>query len=506
MASDPPPPFASRQSGKYIPKSMVASAASSAMIGSGQQQPNVIDQRGFSAQDYVLDPTPRVYFGQSPTSSNLMFDFELSPLWATAQLPPFSDRSSVLASPPHLTVPLERREEAKPSDAMGGLSPSMFEHVPPIPVDFTRPFIAEYRPTATIPRYFDYVAAEDDQQWQDSTKRNGYQQQGTPPPPPPVLTSLYKNLPAPGIVTPLSSVEKPVKRARTGEPEDVEEEKDEATRPMSTPGEYRLKIHFEDFGLLGVIPQRFGKSDHYVPDRLRGTHEVYSERWRFEIRHHLVNKHLSVVVEWIIVNLASGMRVSRTETTKEAFVRQTKGRTICNRVLRSALEDRVKELEAEMLAVDDDLKRSNIQDKITALRPTRCLVGLLFFGLLHKQVQDRLHEAIQERQPASAALSAASSTEEAGFLNQLYDPMASLQTPPPPPSLSRPIDQQYRAPSSSSQPQGYYQISSSSDIPYRQHPSMSAPTGMQQQQQQSHRHVSPFVKDPSSSSTPTRHY
>jgi len=202
-------------------------------------------------------------------------------------------------------------------------------------------------------------------------------------------------------------------RAAADEEEDEEEEGPPSrassssssikrARPISSVGEHRLKIRFESLGDLGQIPQTFGRSDRYIPDGLRGTHEVYQERWRFEVRHHV--KHFRTSVEWIAENLTSGLRVSKKETLEESIVRETQGRTICNRVLREALEGRAKELEAQLAELDErSIRTATLRDKIKALRPTRCLVGLLFFGLQHKQVQDRMEAQAKERLALTAA-------------------------------------------------------------------------------------------------------
>ena len=87
------------------------------------------------------------------------------------------------------------------------------------------------------------------------------------------------------------------------------------------------------------------------------------------------------------------------ETAQEAALRENSGTTICNIVLRQAFESRAQELENTLLELADNPTRLfNVQVLIKALRPIRCTVGLLFFGLLHEVVQHRLEIMMESEQ------------------------------------------------------------------------------------------------------------
>jgi len=106
----------------------------------------------------------------------------------------------------------------------------------------------------------------------------------------------------------------------------------------------------------------------------------------FQLNHHKVNS--ETVVEWRITNLTSQLVISRTETPREAMLRQGQGRTIANCVLKAALDGRALELERLLgESTDNPTRIANLQSKIRTLRPRRCLIGLGFFGLLHSNVQ-----------------------------------------------------------------------------------------------------------------------
>ena len=89
--------------------------------------------------------------------------------------------------------------------------------------------------------------------------------------------------------------------------------------------------------------------------------------------------------------MVSGTICTATETLNDTMVRQTSGRTACNMVVKMALETRAVELEnSEEFNNEDPSKAAAVQNLVNVLRPKRCTVGLLFFGLLHEVVQTTL--------------------------------------------------------------------------------------------------------------------
>jgi len=158
--------------------------------------------------------------------------------------------------------------------------------------------------------------------------------------------------------------------------------------PNSIRGETRLNITFFSIGNCGEIPQRFGKNNCGIPDGLSGTHEMYDQRWKFEVKHQRQGS--LVLITWKVINLTSKTVLTVTETPQDAMVRENCGRTICNMVLRTALENRAKELQMSLAAADPQTRSSRMsstENLVKVLRPKRCTVGLLFFGLLHEKVQ-----------------------------------------------------------------------------------------------------------------------
>jgi len=154
-------------------------------------------------------------------------------------------------------------------------------------------------------------------------------------------------------------------------------------------GENRLQIGFISLGKSGEVPQGFGRKHRIIPDGLLGTNVTYHERWQFEVVHHKKESGV-ITIEWKITNLSSGTITTRTETLSEAILRQTRGKTICNLVVREALDKCALELETSVLLISDNpLRIANLQSRAKALRPKRCLIGLLFFGLLHEAVQEQ---------------------------------------------------------------------------------------------------------------------
>jgi hypothetical protein len=180
----------------------------------------------------------------------------------------------------------------------------------------------------------------------------------------------------------------------TGRPEGRGQKK---PRPMYSPiaGENRLKINFLNYGNPGRTPQHFGTKGYIIPNGLCGTHEVYHQRWKFEILH---RQHAdSVLITWNITNLASNKLISRTETAREARVRETSGHTICNQLLRNALKNRAMELEESIREfADNPTKVANTYSLVKVLKPKSCILGLLFFGLLHEAVQEKMKDMLQE--------------------------------------------------------------------------------------------------------------
>jgi hypothetical protein len=160
-------------------------------------------------------------------------------------------------------------------------------------------------------------------------------------------------------------------------------------KPRSRAKRARLRIDFVNYGSRGEFPQRFGRKGSLIPDGLCGKTQIYLEQWMFQLFHRRINNTL-VVVEWKIINLTSQREVSRIETIEHATVRQRQGKTIANHVLKEALETRAKELEEQIaLSVDNPTRVANLQSRVKALRPKTCMIGLLFFGLLHQVVQEQ---------------------------------------------------------------------------------------------------------------------
>jgi hypothetical protein len=125
---------------------------------------------------------------------------------------------------------------------------------------------------------------------------------------------------------------------------------------------------------------------------------MYEQKWRFEIRHILQPDMRTVLIEWSIHNLTSGKSTIATETVQDALNRDSCGRTICNNVLKKALDARAAEIEESLKDMQDNVPRvSNMRNLVKVLRPKRCTVGLLFFGLLHEQIQVNMAKQLSER-------------------------------------------------------------------------------------------------------------
>jgi hypothetical protein len=170
-------------------------------------------------------------------------------------------------------------------------------------------------------------------------------------------------------------------------------------------GENRLKMNFTNLGVPGVHPARFGKNRYGIPNGLCGTNQVYLQPWRVQIKHEGAYSVQNVngwtvvsviLIRWTITNLISGSTVSMLETTQEAFARDGSGRTICNVVLRKALEQRAAEIEKTLPELKNNpIKLASAIDMIKTLRPKRVTMGILFFGLLHECVQQNFETLIK---------------------------------------------------------------------------------------------------------------
>ena len=162
--------------------------------------------------------------------------------------------------------------------------------------------------------------------------------------------------------------------------------------PGGLGGERRLSITFFSYGNKTdvAIPQTFGKYGWSIPDGLSGNHTMYAQPWKFEIVHGTCMG--GTVLCWKITNLISNGLVSVTETPQQATLRQSKGNTICNLVLRKALNQRAAELEQTIAQGDKNPTQvANLRSLIKELRPKQCTEGLLFFGLRHESVQLQNH-------------------------------------------------------------------------------------------------------------------
>ena len=157
----------------------------------------------------------------------------------------------------------------------------------------------------------------------------------------------------------------------------------------------RLVINFDSYGKIGKHLQTYGrKGGAVIPDGLSGTHSMYNERWKFEIKHENdqsfeENGKVCVCITWKIINLTTGKVHTATETKKEAVFRMLNGRTISSRLFKEALDHRARELEEELSSTDssNELRIKNLKAKIRHLKPKRFSEGTLTFGLQHEAVQ-----------------------------------------------------------------------------------------------------------------------
>jgi hypothetical protein len=156
-------------------------------------------------------------------------------------------------------------------------------------------------------------------------------------------------------------------------------------------GERRLNINFLNTGKLDGPIQTFGKYRLLIRDGLCGTHTMYAQPWRFEINYLdgcQAGDAGEVRLRWSVTNLLSGRTITYAETAEQAKERQVKGNTICNLVVREALNKRAEELEEEMNDLGGASTRTaNLRSLVKELRPKQCTEGLLFFGLRHQIAQ-----------------------------------------------------------------------------------------------------------------------
>lgn len=159
-------------------------------------------------------------------------------------------------------------------------------------------------------------------------------------------------------------------------------------------GESRLKIQFQSFGSPGRKRQTFGKHGNIlIPNGLIGLHTIYSQPWKFEIFHELedeIDGRDAVRITWKITNLISLESNSITESEIEAQIRQNRGRSICTRVFRMAMQKRSFGLSQQLCKESCELKKANLRSLIKKLTPKQFSEGSLVFGLQHQIVQDKL--------------------------------------------------------------------------------------------------------------------
>ena len=162
-------------------------------------------------------------------------------------------------------------------------------------------------------------------------------------------------------------------------------------------GEHRLRIDFHSMGKVEDKPQTFVRRRQIIPDGPSGSHHMYSRDWKFEVTYNIFRPQCCesssrtkglIALTRKIINITSGGSVSVTETPQQAFLRQTKGDTICNSVVKKAVEQRIEELQVEASKKDrTPIQIANIKSLIKELCAKRCNQGLLFFGLRHELVQ-----------------------------------------------------------------------------------------------------------------------
>jgi len=195
--------------------------------------------------------------------------------------------------------------------------------------------------------------------------------------------------------------------SRTGSPTS-------STLPPDHHGESRLKICFHDYGVIDPTQKiqyvRFrGRKDAIIPNGVRGSTEIYHEPWTFEMNYSQPQSYSRPVIEWSITNMNSGTKTTRLETEIEAINREVHAKTICNKVLKMALDSRASELEMELAQLSpktQPTKVMNLEGKIRALKPNRLLVGPLFFGLQHRTLQEKAQEQMLAKASGSGMMMA----------------------------------------------------------------------------------------------------
>ena len=169
-------------------------------------------------------------------------------------------------------------------------------------------------------------------------------------------------------------------------------------------GEERLFISFDNLGNIPdtiVDTPKVGKNKGVIPDGLRGCFKMYGEGWEFTVRY--IKEAICqdgkrrVLIEWGIKNLDNEILHVLSETDADAFKREERGITLCNKVFVEALKIRVNDYlqlvqEEESSDTPNKLKISNLQARIELLRPNRFSEGVLLFGLRHQIVQSRFCE------------------------------------------------------------------------------------------------------------------
>ena len=120
---------------------------------------------------------------------------------------------------------------------------------------------------------------------------------------------------------------------------------------------------------------------------------MHSQQWRFEVKHETTeDDDKMIVIKWTVTNLTSGKVTTLTETPFQAKERQKTGNTICSVVMRKAIEQRVLDLEQDLLSLavqSNPAQMASLQGLIRELRPKQRNEGILFFGLRHAVVQVR---------------------------------------------------------------------------------------------------------------------
>ena len=143
-------------------------------------------------------------------------------------------------------------------------------------------------------------------------------------------------------------------------------------------------IKFETFGEIGKIPQFFKHQTvrYLIPDGLSGSHYLFSQPWRFQLNHGNPNNGI-VCITWKLTNLQARQSYEITETPEDARIRQIRGRTIANRILRLALKGRIDQLTIKLLKETNRVRKSNLKTLIRIMQVKRVTEGNMAFGLYH---------------------------------------------------------------------------------------------------------------------------